>query len=567
MRLFNIKNFYIYFGHRLHRRLYSSKNAPSPEYLTKLRECYRLEEDNNIVVPVFKKALLYGNNIAIRDHAGEYSYFQLYSNSKRLSRQIANLCGSGSSSTVAFFYSNDVLSTLTLWACWMCGQVAMPLRLDFSCSGLVNLLKLSKTRLLVAPEKYGNLSRKLAYQLDVPTLCLDHMFIKKHNLPFNYSREIFMNANLVILEGTLTNDFYTTFDALLLNTLGKINKLKTAVLSHKNLSVQIKSAASAWQVSAEDRVFQIFNSDHINGYINATLFPLEAGGTVQMHEPFDANNCWSTILGINTPQKDRVNILIAEPKVYNVLITEYEKIFLKNSRMVEFIKNYCMRNFRLMISSFSPLPQHVANRWFEITGHNIMESLYITESGITLRYNPQHDQANTQKQNHVTLAFNNTLSDVKVRIVDNSNRIIYDSQDLKVHTRYLVDSPTIVGSLLVAGPGVFRNYLNSEQPSNEKESYFNTGDIVCYEDGLFKLLGRCKGEERFNTLTTMTDIEEFYSRLNLHPSINFDKLENRGVVYAIKPNQRMSLKSLKLFYAIILKEYYRAIVFHLNTNK
>uniref|UniRef100_A0A1A9WF31 AMP-dependent synthetase/ligase domain-containing protein n=1 Tax=Glossina brevipalpis TaxID=37001 RepID=A0A1A9WF31_9MUSC len=564
MRLFNIKNFYMHFGQSLHKRLYTSKNAPSPEYLTKLRECYRLEEDNNIVVPVFKKALLYGNNIAIRDHAGEYSYFQLYSNSKRLSRQIANLCGSGSSSTVAFFYSNDVLSTLTLWACWMCGQVAMPLRLDFPCSDLVNLLKSSKTRLLIAPEKYGNLSRKLAYQLDVPTLCLDHMFIKKHSLPFNYSREIFMNANLVILEGTLTNDFYTTFDALLLNTLGKVNKLKTAVLSHKNLSVQIKSAANAWQVSAEDRVFQIFTSDHINGYINATLFPLSAGSTVQMHEPFDANNCWSTILGINTPQKDRVNILITEPKVYNTLIIEYEKIFLKNSRMVEFIKNYCMRNFRLMISSFSPLPLHIAKRWFEITGHNIIESFYITESGITLRYNPQHDQTNTENQHKVTLAFNNTLPDIKVRIVDNCNKIVYDSQDLK---RYVVDTRTIVGNLLVGGPGIFRKYLNIEKRSDEKETYFNTGDIVTYEDGLFKILGRCK-IENFNTLaTTMNDIEEFYSRLNLHPSINFDKLENKGVVYAIKPNQRMSLKSLKLFYAIILKEYYRAIVFQLNMNK
>lgn len=45
------------------------------------------------IKPIFKKVLSYENHECIRDINGQYRYLQLYKNSKRLARQISNICG------------------------------------------------------------------------------------------------------------------------------------------------------------------------------------------------------------------------------------------------------------------------------------------------------------------------------------------------------------------------------------------------------------------------------------------------------------------------------------------
>lgn len=61
--------------------------------LDKLRQSFINDEKNGSIVPVYKRALLYGNKTAIKDELGEYSYSQLYIGAKKLSIQISNLCG------------------------------------------------------------------------------------------------------------------------------------------------------------------------------------------------------------------------------------------------------------------------------------------------------------------------------------------------------------------------------------------------------------------------------------------------------------------------------------------
>ena len=51
------------------------------------------EVQNKKIVPVFKKALLYGEKIAVKDHSGEYSYIEIYEATKKLAIQISNYCG------------------------------------------------------------------------------------------------------------------------------------------------------------------------------------------------------------------------------------------------------------------------------------------------------------------------------------------------------------------------------------------------------------------------------------------------------------------------------------------
>lgn len=63
------------------------------ETLSRIQKVFNDEEKSGEVVPIFKKALLYGHKIAIKDNIGEYSYNRLYIAAKKLSYQISNLCG------------------------------------------------------------------------------------------------------------------------------------------------------------------------------------------------------------------------------------------------------------------------------------------------------------------------------------------------------------------------------------------------------------------------------------------------------------------------------------------
>lgn len=80
---------------RCHTRSQSTKPATPTEsdQITELRRSFDRDTAAGHVVPVFKRALLYGDKPAIKDTDGEYTYGQLYASAKGLSGQLSNLCG------------------------------------------------------------------------------------------------------------------------------------------------------------------------------------------------------------------------------------------------------------------------------------------------------------------------------------------------------------------------------------------------------------------------------------------------------------------------------------------
>lgn len=55
----------------------------------KLQNLFDNEVKNGDIVPVFKRALLYGNKIAVKDPTGEYSYRQILEAARKLSTQLS----------------------------------------------------------------------------------------------------------------------------------------------------------------------------------------------------------------------------------------------------------------------------------------------------------------------------------------------------------------------------------------------------------------------------------------------------------------------------------------------
>lgn len=93
------------------------------ELIKKLRATFDDEIKDNGIVPPYKKALLYGSKIAIKDTRGEVSFSRLYIAAKRLAVQISNICGANTSSRVCFLCPNDSTYVIAQWATWFSGQI------------------------------------------------------------------------------------------------------------------------------------------------------------------------------------------------------------------------------------------------------------------------------------------------------------------------------------------------------------------------------------------------------------------------------------------------------------
>lgn len=73
----------------------------------RLRKCFDNEIRNGECVPVFKRALLHGNRIAVKDNTGEYSYRQILDGARKLATQLSAY-NSGKCACVSALVSTNV---------------------------------------------------------------------------------------------------------------------------------------------------------------------------------------------------------------------------------------------------------------------------------------------------------------------------------------------------------------------------------------------------------------------------------------------------------------------------
>ncbi|EAA00321.4 AGAP012093-PA [Anopheles gambiae str. PEST] len=67
--------------------------AVHADLLRRLTKLYEQEVARELIVPPFKRALLYGEKAAVHDQVGDFTFIQLYEAVKRLAAQISKCCG------------------------------------------------------------------------------------------------------------------------------------------------------------------------------------------------------------------------------------------------------------------------------------------------------------------------------------------------------------------------------------------------------------------------------------------------------------------------------------------
>lgn len=212
------------------------------------------------------------------------------------------------------------------------------------------------------------------------------------------------------------------------------------------------------------------------------------------------------------------------PTIYSFLIAEYEKAFGKNERMIEYIREFCEKKIRLMISGSAPLPTTVFNRWHQITGHKLLERYGMTEIGMVLS-NPLHVDENRDR---VPGYVGNVLPETSVRLINDKcivceetgeygkgfwqppttstlqqshsqkhaknilRSTIPQQQQQQQPSKQTESNANIIGELYVKGPSVFVEYYKKPEETKNafQDGWFKTGDVAKFENGMFKILGR-----------------------------------------------------------------------------
>lgn len=353
----------------------------------------------------------------------------------------------------------------------------------------------------------------------------------------------------------LSLNFYSKSNALILYTSGTTGNPKGVVLSHKNLVFQINTLLQAWKWGQNDVILHTLPLHHVHGIVNALLCPLYIGAKVVMLPKFDTNAVWSHLLGVNAKPNDRkVNIFMAVPTIYAKLIEEYEKVFGDDAKMVEHIRTTLKNKIRLMVSGSAPLPVPVYEKWFDISGHKLLERYGMTEIGMCLSNLYDSDR----KPGQVGLP----LPGVSVRLED-QNKVILECTNNNGELQFKCDEEAIsdkayTGELLVKSDGVFKEYFNRPEATQKeftKDGWFRTGDVSSYhsEEGVFKLLGRKSadiiksGGYKISAIHIETELLE-------HPDIKECAIvgiedekwgQKVAAVVLLKENKTMTLDQLK----------------------
>lgn len=394
-------------------------------------------------------------------------------------------------------------------------------------------IKDSQARIIVTIPDYEEKLKPLAESLGLSLIVIDRSFI-----PTTESSTIdnSKDENILNLQKDVpSSQFYTKSNALILYTSGSTGLPKGTVISHKNLQAQATCLADAWKINDKDCVLHVLPLNHVHGAVNALLCPLNVGAKVFMQSSFDPAAVWSALLNVNLPSKDRISLFMAVPTIYSLLIAEYEKVFSKNERMVEYIRTHCEQKIRLMVCGSAPLPVTVFDKWKQLTGHKLLDRYGMTEIGMVLSNPYIIDKYRDRKAGTVGAP----LPGAEIKLIKD-NQIVYQTKgesgkgfwadENTPVFKPLYNNPTYnedgqieekIGELYVKGPTVFVEYYNKPDETTNAfvNGWFKTGDVAKYENGTFKILGRTNVDIIKSGAYKISAVE-IETHLLEHPSIN-----------------------------------------------
>ncbi len=242
--------------------------------------------------------------------------------------------------------------------------------------------------------------------------------------------------------------------AAILYTSGTTGRSKGAMLSHDNLYSNAKVLHDFWGWQDDsDVLLHALPIFHVHGLFVALHCALLGASGVHFLPRFDSNEVLARL-----PDS---TVMMGVPTFYTRLLDTDG-----------FNKDLC-RNMRLFISGSAPLLAETHHRFYEQTGHRILERYGMTETGM-ITSNPYEGERIAG-----TVGF--ALPGISVRIADeNGNKT----------------PPHETGVLELTGPNVFKGYWHMPEKTASEfrdDGWFITGDLATMDEtGRVSIVGRAK---------------------------------------------------------------------------
>jgi long-chain acyl-CoA synthetase len=269
--------------------------------------------------------------------------------------------------------------------------------------------------------------------------------------------------------------------ATLLYTSGTSGRPKGVMLTHGNITSNIRQCVRFAGFNARDIVFGVLPQFHSFGFTVLTLMPLTIGARAVYTARFVPQKI------IRAFREHRPTAFVAIPSMYNALLS------VKDAGPEDFA------SLRFIVSGGEPLPLSVQTEFLERFGVRIQEGYGLTETSPVTNWSLPSELAPG--------TVGRPVPELSQRIVNwETGKVVADGSD---------------GEVRMKGPNVMKGYFKLPKETAETfddEGWFRTGDIGRFDEaGRLAITGRLKemiivgGENVFPR-----EIEEV---LNKHPSV------------------------------------------------
>jgi len=270
--------------------------------------------------------------------------------------------------------------------------------------------------------------------------------------------------------------------ALLAYTSGTTGRPKGVPLTHRQVTVSIRTVMAAWRWQPDDVLVHALPLYHQHG-LGGVHAALIAGGTVHIRSKFSAESLVQAAAGT------RASVLFAVPTIYQALADSPAA------------RAGGLRGLRLAVCGSAPLSPSLAARLPAILGRRPVIRYGTTESGLDVS-NPVADPRGD------TLGVPLPGVDVRIRAADGAADAGAD--------------PGADGEIQIRGPHVFSGYWHDQAATGAAftpDGWFRTGDIGAVDPASGHLVIRGRTKEMIISGGLNVYPREVEIALESHPSV------------------------------------------------
>lgn len=407
--------------------------------------------------PIIRTCLAAPSRVAMVDETRTYRRIDLLVGAMHLAGAIKPRCDSP---TLGVLLPTSGAFAVAALAGWMLGKTVVPLNYLLKPEELEYVIKDCETDTVVSASK---MLEFVGREPAVPNL------LRMDEMKFEGFPEPIFPA------GADDDDL-----GVLLYTSGTSGRPKGVMLTHGNISSNIRQIDQFIDLSHDDVALSVLPQFHSFGLTVLTVLPLTLGFKVVYHPRFVPPRIVKSI------REHRPTIMVAIPSMYNALLS------VKDGTPDDF------SSLRFTVSGGEPLPDATASRFRERFGVTLAEGYGLTETSPVTNWCRPFEW----RPHSVGVP----LPGVHERVVGADGKPLNPGEDGEVQMR---------------GPNIMRGYFKLSEETAKAftpDGYFRSGDIGRFDaDGHLYITGRLKemliigGENVFPR-----EIEEV---LNAHPSV------------------------------------------------